>query len=216
LPTVYDLGEYSEALRGVNLIVGEGLCSNIYVIGREKATIIDTGVGNMANPLWPQLEGLGVLPGNIDKVVITHAHHDHAMGAFLILERAHPKVYIHEKDTAYIATRFGDALVKVNEGDVIETELWPLKVYWTPGHTAGGMCLYNPEHKILFSGDTVFSDGYYGRYDGENGSFEGIVNSLRKLDGLDVEELLPGHGSPVITDGNKHIDLALRNATRGS
>ena len=214
MPTVYDLGEYSEALKGVSLIVGDGLCSNIYVIGRDKATIIDTGVGNRANPLWPQLEELGVGPRSIDKVVITHAHHDHAMGAFLILERAHPKVYVHEKDATYIATRLGDALVKVNEGDVIETELWPLEVYWTPGHTEGSMCLYNPERKILFSGDTVFPDGYYGRYDGESGSLQAIVDSLRKLDGLDVEALLSGHGSPVIMDGNNHIDQALRNATR--
>jgi len=214
MPTVYDLGEHGEALVGVSLIVGDGLCSNIYVIGRDKATIIDTGVGNRANPLWPQLEGLGVGPRNIDKVVITHAHHDHAMGAFLILEKARPKVYIHEKDTRYIATRLGDTLVKVNEGDVIETELWPLEVIWTPGHTEGGMCLYNPEHRILFSGDTVFPDGYYGRYDGDSGSFQAIVESLRKLDALDVEALLSGHGSPVITGGNTHIDHALRNATR--
>jgi hydroxyacylglutathione hydrolase len=216
MPAVYDLGTYSEALKGVSLIVGDGLCSNIYVIGRDKATIIDTGVGNRANPLWPQLEELGVGPRSIDKVIITHAHHDHAMGAFLILERAHPKVYVHEKDATYIATRLGDALVKVNEGDVIETELWPLEVYWTPGHTEGGMCLYNPERKILFSGDTVFPDGYYGRYDGESGSLQAIVDSLRKLDGLDVEALLSGHGSPVIADGNNHIDQALRNATRWS
>ncbi|MFH0850583.1 MAG: MBL fold metallo-hydrolase [Candidatus Bathyarchaeota archaeon] len=214
MPAVYDLGEYSEALKGVSLIVGDGLCSNIYVIGRDKATIIDTGVGNRANPLWPQLEELGVGPRSIDKVVITHAHHDHAMGAFLILERAHSKVYVHEKDATYIATRLGDALVKVNEGDVIETELWPLEVYWTPGHTEGGMCLYNPKRKILFSGDTVFPDGYYGRYDGESGSLQAIVDSLRKLDGMDVEALLSGHGSPVIMDGNNHIDQALRNATR--
>jgi len=214
MPSVIDLGAYSEALQGVSLIAGEGLCSNIYVIGRDKATIIDTGVGNRANPVWPQLEGLGVTPRSIDKVVITHAHHDHAMGTFLILERARPKAYVHERDTTYIATRLGDALVKVNEGDVIETELWPLEVIWTPGHTEGGMCLYNPEHKILFSGDTVFPDGYYGRYDGESGSFTAIVESLRKLDGLDVEALLPGHGSPVITGGNEHIDMALRNATR--
>ncbi|MCK4582248.1 MBL fold metallo-hydrolase, partial [Candidatus Bathyarchaeota archaeon] len=61
--------------------------------------------------------------------------------------------------------------------------------------------------------DTVFPDGYYGRYDGESGSYEATVESLRKLDGLDVEFLLSGHGSPVLEDGNRHIDMALRSAT---
>ncbi len=194
------------------MIVGDGLCSNIYVVGRNNATIIDTGVGNRMNPVWPQFEELGVKPGNVNKVILTHAHHDHAMGAFLILDKATPKVYVHSKDTNYIASSLGEALVKVEEGDVIETELWPLEVIWTPGHTEGGICLYAREPRILFSGDTAFPDGYFGRFDGESGSIEDLIESLRKLTKLKVDVMLAGHGVPVIKGSEDNLKLSLRNA----
>ena len=147
-----------------------------------------------------------------DLILITHAHHDHAMGAFLILEKANPKVYLHEKDAKYIASSLGDSLVTVKEGDIIETELWPLEVIWTPGHTEGGMCLYAREPHILFSGDTAFPDGYFGRFDGESGSIDALMESLRKLARLRVEVMLAGHGVPVVQGAEENIKLALRNA----
>jgi glyoxylase-like metal-dependent hydrolase (beta-lactamase superfamily II) len=212
MPRVLDLGKRSERLRGVSLIVGEGLCSNIYVIGSKKAVIVDTGVGNYANPLWPQLDQLGIKPENIEGVALTHAHHDHVGGTFIILERAHPRVYIHAKDARYIATPLGPGLVEVNDDDVIQTEKWPLKVLWTPGHTMGCICLYAREDGVLFSGDTVFSDGYYGRYDGETMG-DAMIKSLKRLAELEVEALLPGHGMPVYKDAGSHIKLAYRNAS---
>ena len=207
-----DLGSRSKRLRGVSLIVGEGLCSNIYVIGREEAVVVDTGVGNYANPLWPQLEQLGVEPENVAGVALTHAHHDHVMGAFLILERAQPKVYVHGLDTRYIASPLGPNLIMVEEGDIIRTEMWPLEVIWTPGHTEGSICLHAREERILFSGDTVFPGGYFGRYDVESGSLKAMVDSLRKLAELEVSAMLPGHGMPVYEDAGEHIRLSHRNA----
>ena len=212
MPQIINLPNDSPTLAGVHMIVGDGLCSNIYVVGGEKATIIDTGVGNRLNPVWPQLLQLGVKPGNVDKVVLTHAHHDHAMGACLIREKATPKVYVHSKDTKHIASSLGDALVKVEEGDVIQTELWPLEVIWTPGHTEGGMCLYAREPRILFSGDTAFPDGYFGRFDGDSGSIEDLIESLRKLTRLRVDVMLAGHGVPVLQGAEDNLKLALRNA----
>ena len=214
MPRLYRLEEYNPVLKDVALIVGDGLCSNIYVLGKEEATIVDTGVGNRANPIFPQLAELGVMPENIKQVIITHAHHDHTMGAFLILEQANPSVFVHEDDTKYIASSFGEALVKVVEGDIIDTAIGSFMVYLTPGHTNGSMCLYNAEKKILISGDTVFPDGSYGRYDGESGSLDAMINSLKKLTELDCEIMLPGHGSPVFQDANSHIQLSYNQAAR--
>ena len=214
MPRILDLSNYSTRLEDVSLILGEGLCSNIYVVGRDEAVVIDTGVGNPANPVWPQLEELGVAPGNVKGVVLTHAHHDHAMGAFIVLQRANPKVYVHKQDARYIASHLGPNLVRVEDGDTIPTELWPLEVIWTPGHTKGGMCLYAKEQGILFSGDTVFPDGNYGAYYGESGSLQEMIVSLRRLSELDIEVMLPGHGWPVFEGAGDHIKLALSKASR--
>jgi hydroxyacylglutathione hydrolase len=207
------LGEYSERLKGIHLIIGEGLCSNIYVVGKDEAVIFDTGVGNYANPVWPQLEELGVTPNMVKGIVLTHAHHDHAMGAFIILERADPKVFVHKLDTKYIASRFGQNLVMVEDGDLIDTEIGPFEVIWTPGHTEGSVCLYNEDGKILFSGDTVFPEGSFGRCDGESGSLKAIINSLRKLTELEVDIMLPGHGPPVLKNAGEHIKQSCLNAS---
>ena len=61
------------------------------------------------------------------------------------------------------ACMFGKSMDKVKvdrllqEGDKIHD----FEVLHTPGHTPGGICLYNGE--TLISGDTVFADGGFGR-----------------------------------------------------
>ena len=102
---------------------------------------------------------------------------------------------IEEKDdNATVAHIFGRSLDgmkidrKLNEGDKIHD----FEVLHTPGHTKGGICLYNGD--ILISGDTVFADGGYGRMD-IGGNFDDMNRSLERLSNLDVNYLLPGHGN---------------------
>jgi len=45
MPRIYSLGEYSDKLGKIHLIIGEGLCSNIYVIDGDEAIVVDTGIG---------------------------------------------------------------------------------------------------------------------------------------------------------------------------
>jgi glyoxylase-like metal-dependent hydrolase (beta-lactamase superfamily II) len=75
------------------------------------------------------------------------------------------------------------------------------EVFFTPGHTPDGICLYHPREKILFSGDTIINDKGTLRlnrllvWDKTL-----LLNSFRKLDQLRVDHLFPGWGPPVTGD----------------
>lgn len=208
-----DLGRHDPRLAGIGLIQGVGLSSNVYVIGRHDLTLVDAGVGNDSNQILPRLARSGAT-SRLGKVIVTHAHHDHVGGIFPILKSMSPKVYLHRNDAVYIAGYLGPDLVKVDDGDIIATELFPLEVIHTPGHTEGGISLYARKEKMLFSGDTVFPNGLYGAYYGESGSLEMMVHSLEKLSKLDIEFMLPGHDTPVFGNANKHVELSLSRASR--
>lgn len=86
---------------------------------------------------------------------------------------------------------------RLKDGDVIEIAGVKLEVIHTPGHTEGSICLYEPQSKALFSGDTVFADGI-GRTDLPGGNWNDIGNSLKRLISLNetrgIDKIYPGHG----------------------
>ena len=65
----------------------------------------------------------------------------------------------------------------------------------TPGHTAGSVCYYLPEEKVLFSGDTLFAESL-GRTDLPTGSMSAIVRSIAEKLLVLPEDIMvyPGHG----------------------
>ena len=76
-------------------------------------------------------------------------------------------------------------LVTVVEGDVIKVGTLRFEVIETPGHTAGGICLFEREDGVLFTGDTLFA-GAIGRTDHPGGDYDQLMKSiLQKLLPLD-------------------------------
>ncbi|AXV37472.1 MAG: MBL fold metallo-hydrolase [Methanobacterium sp. BRmetb2] len=196
-----------DKINDILIIEGTGFDSNIYVF---DDVMVDTGTGDNIEYILNSLKKADMSLDDISMIVNTHCHYDHAGGDHCISK----KIAIHQEDAAAlengddIATvsyMFGRSFEPVNvdfrlkEGDKIHD----FQVIHTPGHTSGGICLYDGE--TLISGDTVFAGGGFGRLD-IGGSVEDMKNSIEKLNKLEIEYLLPGHG-PWVKNGSKHVEM---------
>ena len=96
--------------------------------------------------------------------------------------------------------------VSLREGDTLPIWKYAFRCIETPGHTPGHMCLYDPESRILFSGDHILdtvTPNITGWCCGGNplGDF---LQSLEKIAALDIRLILPGHRN-VISDPLRRI-----------
>jgi hydroxyacylglutathione hydrolase len=197
-----------EKVNNIICIPGMELDSNVYVVGD---TIFDTGTGTHKEYLFSQLKEAGIKPEDIKLIVNTHCHFDHVGGNVFF---PNAKVAIHEEDAKSlkenseltVKSLFGkeikrhDVDIELKNGDIIGN----FEVIHTPGHSKGGICLWDGEN--LICGDTVFANGGFGRCD-IGGNIEDMRNSLRMLKKLDVKYLFPGHG-PWVSNGKQHIALS--------
>jgi hydroxyacylglutathione hydrolase len=206
-----DLGKEDARLEGIIAIQGVGLSSNIYVISGEEITLIDTGVGDEYNRLDRELERLHLPVRKVANVILTHTHPDHFGGLLAIQSLSSPRILVHRLDEPALED-LDLKVMYVTDGESLTAVNRKLKVIHTPGHTAGSICLFDEDDKILFSGDTVFPNGSFGRTDLPTGDSSALVNSLRKLTTLQVESLLAGHEEPLIHDGSSHIKLSYNMA----
>ena len=90
-----------------------------------------------------------------------------------------------------------DILLEDNE--TIDTGVFKLNVIWTPGHSPGHICLYEPDKKILFSGDHILPTitPHVGLHPQSGTNPLGdYLDSLERLKTLEVEMVLPGHEQP--------------------
>ena len=182
------------------------LSSHCYLITADLNVLIDTGTAKDFPVLEEELKAIGLKPEDIDIVINTHEHFDH-IGGNLYLQN-HAIVMAHRFSAVKIV--YGDDEVMMcrangqkpigykvhvwlNNTDVIDLGSWFLKVLYTPGHTSGCICLYEPRRKILFSGDTLFASGTLSTIF-KSGSLAEYFNSLRRLKTMKIDLLLPGHG----------------------
>jgi len=85
----------------------------------------------------------------------------------------------------------------LRHGDTIGINDYTFQCVATPGHTRGHMCLYEPDKKILFSGDHILIDitPNISSWSYEEDPLNEYLGSLNAINDLDIEMVLPGHRS---------------------
>ncbi|MHA1263871.1 MAG: MBL fold metallo-hydrolase [Candidatus Helarchaeota archaeon] len=192
----------------VIFVPGIGFNSNVYIVGKTEIGIIDCGASaNYVNHILDAMKHYNLDPANVKMLILTHIHPDHTGGVRGCINAFDPKIYMHTDDGVVLLQKFADRMQLLVGGEILPIAHFKFQVIHTPGHSPGGICLYEPTEKILFSGDTIFSHGSIGRCDLRGGNPDLLLQSIEKLLQLDVEYLCPGHMNAV-KNGNTHIRQA--------
>lgn len=151
------------------------------VVEGGRALFVDTGTSHAVPHLLAALEARSIPPEDVDWVLLTHIHLDHAGGAGALLEHlpnaravVHPRGASHLVDPSRLiaATRevYGDALyerlygeirpipaerlVLAEDGGECRLATRPLRFLHTPGHALHHVAFHDPEASALYTGDT--------------------------------------------------------------
>lgn len=197
----------------IKIIPAGPLDVNCYVLKDEdtsKGVIIDPG--GDGNKILSYIKEKNI---DVQLIVNTHGHWDHIGAVDELRNALNVPVAIHKLDANMLtnprsnlssflgpdgSTRSAERILA--DGDKISFGNSTLKVIHTPGHTPGGICLYDGAD-VLFSGDTLF---YFsvGRTDFPGGSSQELIKSIteRLAEVSDTAKVYPGHG-PATVMGNE-------------
>lgn len=187
-------------------------CSLIWCDRTREGALVDAG-GDI-----DRLLALVVAEGvTLTKLLVTHAHIDHAGAVGELAERLHlPIEGPHEGDQFWIDRladqsrmfRFPEAQAFtptrwLHQGDEVVVGAETLQVRHCPGHTPGHVVLISETAGVAFVGDVLFA-GSIGRTDFPMGHHQTLIDAIRRELWCLPDEMrfVPGHG-PMSTIGHE-------------
>jgi glyoxylase-like metal-dependent hydrolase (beta-lactamase superfamily II) len=189
------------------------LNGNHFVYRSKEPVLIDTGYIAHFEETEQQLFNLGVDPFRVKLIVCTHTHCDHIGGNRIIQDRSNCEIALHGIGKHFEDTQddwatwsryfdqeseFFDCTCALEDGDVVDIGPYAFRVIYTPGHASDGIVLYNEKNQVLISSDTLWERDMAVlniRVEGSTAPHR-MLDSLEKLESLEVKMVYPGHGSP--------------------
>lgn len=215
-----------------------GSDSHVYLIDAGgRLLLVDAGLGTSDGfeGLTANISAHGFDPEDVEVVALTHYHGDHAGGAATARSELGSAIAIgasaadalesgDEEATGMRAAReagiFGEDDVmsscvvdmRLEDDEVIPAGEGILRYVATPGHCSGhGAYLLSGlgEPPALFSGDSVFWAGRILLQAVPDCDLQDSIESIRRLDRLEFEAFLPGHGAIAMSGGKAHVAMAI-------
>lgn len=201
----------------------------------DSVTLIDTGGADTGGEIAAALDEIGLAPQDIDRIVLTHFHDDHAGGAAEIREWGNVEIVAHKADAPIIRgdipgpppnltdterallDQVADGLPpappvtvdrEVLDGSVLDFG-GGAHVLAAPGHTDGSIALHLPEHRLLITGDAVAEHLGHVMLGVFNTDTKQAARSMQRLSGLDVDIAAFGHGEPAMRGAGARLRQAV-------
>lgn len=187
-------------------------CSIIVCEETKKAAVVDPG--GEVERIKQRVSELGV---EVEKILITHAHIDHAGGTADLAEALEVPIEGPEKQDIFWIEKLADQsrMFQFPEAKVFEPTRWleqgdkvtvgniELEVKHCPGHTPGHVVFINHAHKLIWVGDVLFK-GSIGRTDFPMSDHGSLIQSIKDnlLTLPDDYQFISGHG-PVSNIGSE-------------
>jgi glyoxylase-like metal-dependent hydrolase (beta-lactamase superfamily II) len=180
------MAETYEAASGISGIdtrmAGRPTVTSAYLLYGEEPALVETGPTTSAEAVGSGLDALGLNPGDLAHIVVTHIHLDHAGGVGRLAERfPRATIWVHQRGAPHLADPeklvasagrvygeerlqrlFGpvdptpsDRIRAVSEGDTIRLGSRSLEVLYTPGHASHHVALVDSLSGAVFTGDAL-------------------------------------------------------------
>ena len=205
----------SVALPKSLLVLERGWLSanNILFFDDDEATLIDSGyVMHAAQTV--ELVGHALCGRRLKRLINTHSHSDHIGGnaalqatfgcEVMVPAGLHATIADWDED-ALLLSPLGQQAARFQHDSLIgagsELELGGLnwQALAVPGHDMEALAYYNPEKRILISGDALWENGFGVIFPELLGEADGLSSTratLEMLSRLPLAAIIPGHGSP--------------------
>ena len=148
--------------------------NNVWIVGDEHEVLVIDAAHDA--------EKIAAAVGDrrVVAVVCTHAHDDHVNQAPALADRFGAPILLNPAEAPLWEMTWPDRKPdgELRDGEVLKAGGVELHLLQTPGHSPGSTCLYAPELKLVFSGDTLFQGGP-GATVRSFSSFDTIIDSIR-------------------------------------